>query len=445
MTHLVPAAMRARKRRGPFAYLLNLDLPDGENRWGLVPYNSTAEGMFKSKILQAGSLVRDASERTGKLAAVEQKFTVDDTDRFISKAIEGPLGEFFEYSPAMWRRACPALAPADWLTLFTGVLRLGALRHYQWELTLRANDRPLYQDAPRGWAITRSDWPNADASALDKIAPWIYGRHSMLGVGDTGQVPTLPVSTISPWTRLVSALWCKAVPRVYRKGATTTLLTEITDYTITHPVVNGKQFTCIDLTFDPGTDEISCDVDGIELFGDGTGALIENPAKEFAHFLCNAVYADHLSGLYQYTAAPLYISGGLPFEFAQLYCDAFSVTGSHIFDEPLNGIDALDEFSEDQDFRAFWKTSGLLDLGLIDHRFTDLYGDLTHVQQTDEIGDSFSFTPKDDTEIVDGVTIEYLRSAAAGQYLYKLAVIDTSVLEQQSMKSISLPWSAAYS
>lgn len=440
---LVPAAMKARNGKGPWVYLLNLDLPGGENRWGLVPYKSSGAGMFRSKILSAETLVRDASEQTGKLEPYEHRFVVDDTDRFISKLIEGPYGDLIETSTALWRRACPFLSPEDWWTLFNGTLRIGSLSNYQWSLTLRVNDRPLYQDVPRGWGITRADWPNADAAVLDKIAPWIYGRHSSLGLGDKGIIPTLNVDTVN-WVRLISALWDKDVPRVYNK-TDSVLLTPGVDYTITHPVVNGKQYTVVDLITDQGTDEITCDVDGIEAVGDGTGALLENPGKQLAHYLNHAVYFDHQSGLYDYTRAPLHFSGGLPFGEAQAYFDALGITASrHLFkDGPQQAISVLDELCEDEDFKAFWMQDGTLQFWLIDHRFTDLYGDLPYIKETDERGTSFKLTPRDDSVVVDGISAEYLLDAAEGKALYRIDALDTTT-NLENVKSITLHWAPAY-
>ncbi len=441
---LVPAAMKARKGRGPWVYLLNLDLPGGENRWGLVPYKSKGAGMFKSRIVSAETLVRDASERTGKLEAYEHRFVADDSDRFISKLSEGPYGDLIESSAATWRRACPFLNPDDWWTIFNGTLRLGSLRNYQWSLTLRVNDRPLYQDVPRGWGINRADWPNADAAVLDKIAPWIYGRHSSLGLGDKGLIPTLNVDTVND-VRLISALYLKDVPRVFNK-TDAVLLTSGVDYTITHPVVNGKQFTCIQILVDQGDDEITCDVDGIENVGDGSGHLIENPGEAIVHYLNHAVYYDHQSGLYDYTRAPLHETGSsVPFGEARDYFDTMGITCSrHLFkDGPQQAISVLDEWCEDFDFRAFWMQDGTLQVWLIDHRFTDIYGDLPHIKETDERGDSFRFTPYDDAVIVDGISADYLLDTAAGQPLYRIDALDTTT-RLENVKSTSLRWAPAY-
>jgi hypothetical protein len=440
-----PLFERLSKGVGPFCWLLGMAVPGGNRLYGATAYASAENGMYTSRVLGWGALRFDASERTGKLASVETTVTIDDSDHSFSKLIESEAGNDVRGSIATIRLAHPEVSFVDWYPGMYGIITgWSPLKGLTWGLRLRVNDRPLMQNVPRQWIFTRGDWPNAKSDVIGKVAPWIYGKHSALGLGDTGMVPTYKVNTVD-FTYLISACYLKSVDRVYKGGV---LQIEGTgdDYTVGHPIVNGRQYTCVTFKNDPLDAAVTADVQGIETVGDGTGTLITNPATQLAHLLVNTVWNTYQSGAwFAYTTAPILLTAGTPFAEAATWLNVYGVQGSrYLFAEGLvQGISLVDEWCGSNGLRAFWTSQGLLTIRPVDHRVSDLYisGPLLR-QETSEIGDSFSLG-YDDTNLIDNVSIQYLHGAAANQYLYAIEVGDAALTEF-STASLSLPWSAAY-
>lgn len=437
------AAMLALNGKGPFPYLLEIDLPSGTRRYGSGGYDSAGSGMYRAKVLDWKPLVRDASDRTGKLAAMELTVKLDDSDQTFTKEIEGENGPLVRGSAVRAWRAHPSLAKADWYPIFTGILvHPGPKKQNTWEITARVDDRPLMHDVPKNWTLTRTDFPNASADVLGLVAPWIYGKHVSSGIGDKGMVECVYVDTTNKvW--LVSALHCKALHNVWADDVKKTLGT---DYSVAFPIINGRQYTTITFT-SLVPDKVAVDVEGIELIGDGSGDLLENGAQQLAHFLNHAVWRNHQSGTYNYETAPILFTNGVPFEYARTWFNDLGIKSSRVLfqDGVDQAISILDEWCASQDMRAFWNGAGLLNVKPIDHRLTDLYNEANWIREDRhaEVEESFSYDV-DDTQEVDTVVLNYLLEAKSGKFKYALEVSDTQ-LEEQASVGIDLPWSASYS
>jgi hypothetical protein len=160
-----------------------------------------------------------------------------------------------------------------------------------------------------------------------------------------------------------------AVPRVYKNG---TLLTLTTDYVLSYPIRGGKQFTSIDLVAAiTAADIITCDIDGLEDVGDGSGQLITNLVDQHLHWLVNFAFADHRIGLWNDPADyPIDLDS---FARCSDFAAAFLPPGSQRF----GGTAVSEKISDGQQrflgtglcFRPYWSEHGELALGFIDHRF----------------------------------------------------------------------------
>ena len=159
-------------------------------------------------------------------------------------------------------------------------------------VTMRANDGPLQGLVPKS-QIVQAEAPLAPATSRGIYYPIIYGSHDASGLTGRGMVPAIPwaIDTgSSQWRFVVMLGYASDIPRVYLNS---TLKTLTTDYVFSYPVVGGKRITSIDFTSDPGENAVvTCDVDGIEDVGDGTGNLITNRVEQLLHLLTNFGFGD---------------------------------------------------------------------------------------------------------------------------------------------------------
>lgn len=122
------------------------------------------------------------------------------------------------------------------------------------------------------------------------------------------KVNTNPDAVAGQYDYLVSGHGCKFVREVYRmvsavEGAAPApvLQTYGVDYTLAVVTVNGNSYQLVRFTADPGTDEISANVDGIEEsatatgINDGTDLILSGP-KAMRHWFLNWVFNSYTSG-----------------------------------------------------------------------------------------------------------------------------------------------------
>jgi len=126
----------------------------------------------------------------------------------------------------------------------------------------------------------------------------LYGIHDSTGMQQgPGLVPTIYVDTVQ-FRYLVCAGKAKSIDYVYVDGVQTG-----SGWSTSYVTVHGRIYTLIDFTTDQGTAEITCDANGYEAVGDGSGAVITNPATQWAHRLSNFVLGDYMTGSWLSTNA----------------------------------------------------------------------------------------------------------------------------------------------
>jgi len=400
---------------------------------------SKSLGLYEGRVEQWGSIGRSVSGREGSLVAPTASITLDDRDRAVTRKAPYILRQTARIKIAVHESA--GLAATTFFTYFTGKVYAYEQGPETWRLDLRQDDIALDGDIPKR-RLTVWDWPNIDRRNIGKPVPIIYGRQERTGfAGDRpgGMVPAYRVDGVG-FVYVLAGHFCKAVPKVY---AADVLKTVATDYTITNPVRNGNQYTCIDFVLDPGEDvAITADVDGIEDVGTGAGTLISTPTDEYAHFLTNWVWGDYRAGAYAATDSRIdatYLASALAFG------NAYSYAGSRWIGELKTGLSWLDEWASSWEAMQFWTNAGKLCPSFFDHRNQN---DGIHVTtgwiRWDEHrqGDTMSLTP-DDQAYQSNLRIEHAYSAAEGQYFETHVTQDASATDR-GLISRQAPWLPNY-
>jgi hypothetical protein len=257
-------------------------------------------------------------------------------------------------------------------------------------------------------------------------------------VTSEGMIKAFKVDSVN-FKYLLSLGYLKSVDAVYSDKVRKTVTS---DYTITNPIVNGKQFTLIEFVADQADNEITADVKGYETLGDGTGTLIDDPVDQLKHLLVNFVWGDYSSGAWlPDVSAPI---DTVRFTETKQFLAALNFEGSrNIYDTQRKGIQALNEWLDNHRVKGFWAKPGKLAIRPDDFRTTNTYIDDPWVRW-DFHQQSEGVPPYDidDLNVLDRVDISFLFDSSKNKFNRTLVVEDPSVVEGVS-EQIQYVWSAA--
>lgn len=403
--------------RGQAMWGLSISFPGSTQRLSNHPFTSATGGHFDGKVKSWGGLNYRISDRGGRLPAVETRVLVWDTDRVINRLVSGVNANSIRGSAATIYLATPTVASSSWLTVFSGkVTKVSFPEPFVAEISLRVADDQLQRMSPRGgWALSRVAWPNAAPEAYDMVAPVLYGVHDSTGMQQgPGLVPTIYVDTVQ-YRYLVCAGRAKSIDYVYVDGVQTG-----SGWAVDYVTVHGRIYTLIDFTTDQGTAEITCDANGYEAVGDGSGAVITNPATQWAHRLTNFVLGDYTSGSWLSTNA---LIDSTSLSAAEAYMTLLGAKGSDYDDQKRTGLDIIARFCNSFRMRAWWTLGGKIAIGY-ENIFSAPYGGTRWRWTRDEVA-PFSLVEEDFT-VSSRIVVRQARSASQGSYLSTLEVMDAS-------------------
>lgn len=409
---------------------LSVSFPGNTMKMSSAPFTSATGGHFSPKVLSWGGLNYSISDRSGRLNAVETRVLVSDVDRTIARIVEGSSSDSVRGSAAVIYLATPTVASSSWLTVFSGVVaKVSFPRPFEAEITLRTNDDQLNRVSPRGgWALTRVQWPNAKAEVFDSFAPVLYGVHdaSTTQTGP-GLVPTLYVDTIE-FRYLVCGGKAKSIDRVYVNGTQTG-----SGFTTEYVTRNGRIYTCINFTSDQGDAEITCDANGYESVGDGSGTTITNPATQMAHRLSNFALGDYMTGSWLSTSS---LIDSTTLSAAETYFTNLGARGSIYEATKRTGLDIIAQYCNSWRMRAWWTLAGKIGQGY-ENPFATPYAGTRVRWYRDEIG-PFSLVD-DDFRVTSRIIVRQAYSASQSAYLASLEVVDASAsVENQEALDLEL-------
>ena len=380
-----------------------------------------------------GGPARGVTLRNCSLELTNFEVMLNDTDQVLTTLLEGADRRYVRGATALVQLASPRVADTDWLTLYSGrVDTYGQSSKLTWTLQLSPNDLPLQRESVPKAKINVSDWPASKLDVRDKPAPILYGRVSSANGANDGAIACPYVDT-GGFRYLVCAGWAKAVDTVYKDGTPVAAA----DYAITHPVVNGRTYTLIDFTATQGdTAVITCDAQGYETVGDGSGTLIVDPPTILKHLLVNWIYGDYKTGawLADSTAPVDTTSFGTTFFSTRGYQSSVYISGTK-----KKGLEVVNDFLKSFEAKAYWTTTGKIALAVED--FTSWsYVTGYVVTETDDVGGWSLVYPT--ANLVDEIEAQYGQTPTGG-YQQKLSVKDLSTGEN-APESLDLPYSAAF-
>lgn len=410
--------------------VLELDLPGGTKYYGSAETNAHGLANYSGKLLQWGNIANGVSEASNVLARVETPVTIDDNDKEWAQILEGSSGNQVRGSDARIKILGDGLDP---YTRFAGKIDSWSQPEpHRYVINLRPDDTPLERKFPK-IRITQFDWPDASPDAIGLYVPLIYGYQSSVGDTDEGMVPTMYVDT-SSYVYLVAFGYLKEVSAVYVDGTKE----PTANYSITHPEVNGKQFTCIDFTSDQGSSIITADVQGYENAGNGTGTLIESPVRQLEHLLENFVYGDYQTGEWLTGNAPI---DDETFAITDNFCLDEGYEGSiFITDDQVKARDSVNEWLKSWEMRAYWTREGNIGVLALDHREKNLVIDSPWIRWEQE--DMAFAQHVEVSAIIDRLTGRYVKNSVDDQLKQSLEVRDPSV-DEEAADSLDMEYGAA--
>ena len=421
--------------RGVLIPGVSIAFPGGTMRFASASISSVTGSHYTGRVLNWGAINYQRSDRGGQLAAVETRVTVDDTDRSIARVYAGASAGSVRGVAATIYLMTPDVASASWMTIFTGVVtKVSFPSPFVAEITLRTQDDQLQRKSPRGgWALTRQNWPNAEPENYGKMAPINYGTADSSKFQTTpALIPTYKIDGVT-FRYLVCAGKAKSITRVFVDGVATP-----TGWTTEYVTRNGRIYTCLNFTTDQGDAEVTCDLVGFEAVGDGSGAVISNPATQWAHWISNFVLGDYTSGAW---AANSSLIDSTSLTTAETRLTRIGATGSHYVADPLTGIEITARLCQTYKLRAWWNYAGKIVIAKDDPHVSNPYGGTRWRYYRDETG-PFAFRD-DDFQRKTRTVARSAYSASQQSYLQTLEVVaDTATTELQDF--LDMPWSATH-
>lgn len=343
-------------------WVLELGTGSSKLRFCSHYYASSTDGLYHGKVLSWGGWSRALADRSYSLETVSTSVTIADTDKVIAALVAGGSGSssVARGASAVIKRGDPTVATASWYTAFSGVIDARRLQEPDvWQLSLRPDDLSLRRPCPRLWTIGVADWPSAPASVVGQLAPIVYGRHDSVGLSGDGAVPLIRVA---PGVYLAGAGILASVDRVYVDGE----LQASTAWTESNPRANGRDYTVVTFTTDPGEDvSVTADLQGLTDAGDGSGTLLTDPVDQLSNLLANFVLADWQHGTWN--SASSYQIDTTSTAAAKTWIGHRGWAGSRRIDQQSTGIALLNEWCATWGVYSYWSDAGKIALALDDH------------------------------------------------------------------------------
>jgi hypothetical protein len=426
------AAMKAEMQKDhPEVYpLLTVSFPGGSKLVSSTAVASASLGLFEGRVLRWDTLRRGVAERTCGLESVDFSVDVSDVDRYFSNLLAGANGHGVRGSAFTLQLGSPNVIPADWFTLWAGVLAdWEEPSPLVWTWQFRPNDLALERPFPKT-PIGPADWPNASKEARGLWPNLLYGR---ISISAQGGAISCPLVDITGCRYMVCAGRAKTVLSVFVDKVPVT-----SGYSITYPVVNGRVYTLIVFTTTQGEAVITADIEGYETVGDGSGALIENPAEQLQHLLVNWIWGDYKTGAWL-SASTAPVDTTL-FSAAATFLSNRGYKGSRVLggqSTQQTGLSALEEWCSSLQCQPLWRNNGKLMIKF-ENPAANPYPAIT--LDGDRHVVAFGGLRSSSQDLMDRVNLQYLYDHVEGQYTQTLEVRDPS-LTHEIPDSLELPWS----
>jgi len=407
-------------------YLVEIDWPTGTKLYSKPGINSDTQGYYDARVKSFGRLRRAIALRQLGVEMVNPRIVLYDHDYQLRNMLAYRTD--LQNSAARIRKGSGNVDFASWALKFSGrvyqIMDQSSGAELTYAVELRPNDLPLTGPFPT-FSLNGADFPDTDQTT----APWgtllgpIYGRFDSSGITGTGAMQTLLVDTVG--FRYIPKAWgWFDIQRVYKDGTRQT-----TGFSITHPIINGRQYSMVDFTGTQGTSAITIDCTGYETVGDGTGTLITSPTDVLRHLLNNFVFTRNTSGVWgsdstsidtssfdsTETAIAKHAAGVDP--FCSLYLDGQVTTAEAI----------INQWASDFRINVFWKNDGTLALF-----YDNPYGVLAYVD--DPWIRDYYFQKRDDGKL-ELPTFDYFGQDTVSRIVARFATLQS---QDSAMSTVEL-------
>ncbi len=383
---------------------------------------AASTGLYEGDIVRAGELTRSVSDSNFRLPRDQASIVINDRDRAREKVIMQSVGSVAG-SAARLKLASRTLDQSKWFTLFTGVIdSFSSPSPLTWRFDLKRDDRPL-RELVRIPYIKEYDWPNAPTESLGVPAHVVYGQHSSTATAVTGMVPTIYVDTVA-FRYVVSFGPITSVEKVYVDGVESAAANWTFDGAFFR---NGRWWSVIDFTSDQGDDaEVTVDCTGIL-----DAIALTKPSKQLEHFLTNFMLGDWQSSTTSASSAWLIpsnfnIATTLFDEAESFLSDKQIAKGSRLIHAGTKGIDVLNEWTNELQIPSFWTYDGKIAIRPDDHTQTETYIASPHFRPQASPAPVEREVTFSTDNLIDEVSVEYIYSAATGDFQKQLTVKDPS-------------------
>lgn len=434
---LLSAAMRAELRRQSpdIVFLVSITIAGTTYRWGTVSEPGrmhSGSGLYEPRILSwGGGFERGVNlTETGLDLANDVQIVLNDTDQVITRIMEGASRNAVRGAAMMITLASANVSDSDWFVAYSGrVETYSQPAPLTWLFRFSPNDLPLRRESVPKAKILLSDWPTAALDVRDLPAPILYGRVSSSNGNNDGAIPCHYVDS-SGFRYLVCAGRAMAIDAVYKDGDPLAAST----YSIAYPVMNGRLYTVIDFVSTQSNSVITCDAQGYDSVGDGSGTLITDPAEVAKHLLVNWIYGDWKNGAWlSDSSAPVDTTS-----FATTFFSDRGYQASVYIGTKRRGNDILTDLLKSYEAKACWTPDGNIALKIED--FT-AFGYVTdYVLRQDEL-DGWDLTYPV-AQLVDRIQMQYAQTPTGG-FTQRLSVADLGT-EEEAPEDVELPFSPAF-
>lgn len=430
---LSSALLTELRRRSPeIAWLFEFEVGGSSYRFSDASRPSAA-GLYDGRIVSWGGSLARGVDPFETLLAIPQgpSPTIEDSSRRLTTLLYGPLRHQVRRAPATITLASPNVDPGDWYSWSYIIETTPQPSQLLWSFQLGLDALALKRDGALPKAtISVSDWPAAPVEVRDLPMPILYGHISSENGANNGAVTCYLVDATG-FRYLVCAGRALAIDTVYKDGVPVAA----SSYSISYPIVNGRQVTLIDFTATQGSSTITCDAQGYDTVGDGTGTLIEDPAAVIQHLLVNWIYGDWRSG-------PWLSTSSAPVDTTSFGTTFFSDRGYkasvYIGGTKRQGLTILNELLKSFEARACWTPEGKIALVVED--FTSWSYATAQVLREKDCTDWSLLFPV--AQIVDEIEARWAQTPTAG-YTERLNVKDLGTGEG-APDEIELPYSPAH-
>lgn len=384
---------------GRVYFAFEMDLPDGSVIRRAEESLMTELGLYKMRVDSWGVISKKADWLNPNLEGMSTSLVIADEDREISTLLFGRYQHLLESSAEVRIKLISPFVPyLDWFTAFRGkYLKCSPEGPIPLlAFSLGPNDKPLKSGAKLG-VIDTITFPDIDSDVEGVNIRAIYGTHE-----------GIVAYRISTTEFLISAGKCKTLSQVYEDGDISA-----GSWSKQYSIRRGRVFTEVLFDSNPGDVEITVDVVGIEIFGDGSGSPITNPVDILEHALVNWYYGEYKKGSY-YSAddidAPIY---SIHFSESATLMSQYGWLGKRIITAEKTGYQLISDWISSWKIPViFWGFNGQLAI-----QIPKFYIDRSDKSQLIEGKHAFSelITDIRDDRLIDRVTMKFDYNEATGQ------------------------------